>query len=329
MDHTIPTQGHVLRPGPPSALPIPRPRDWNAIVVPVIFVGVIALFSILHPNYLTYGNLMNVLRQISILAVVTIGMSFVVFGGGFDLSSGSVVALSGTLGAIVMVHTNIPLGVLTGIAAGCLVGFVNGAIIAFLNVSPFIVTLATMYIARDAALLVSEGVAIYNLPPAYGQIGSGFWLGIPPLVYIALVLYLVFYFILNHTPYGFQVYAVGGNRTAARLSGTNVKGITIANFTICGLLAGAAGMMLDSRTGSGEPTAGAFYELESIAGVVLGGAALMGGSGKLWRSMMGIAILGVLSNGLNILGVHHYWKGIAIGVVLLGAASLDMVRRRE
>jgi ribose/xylose/arabinose/galactoside ABC-type transport system permease subunit len=302
-------------------------RDWNSVVVPLFFVALIALFSALHPNYFTYYNFANVLRQISILAVVTIGMSFVVFGGGFDLSAGSVVALAGTLGAIVMLKTSILVGVLTGVAVGLLVGLVNGAVIAYLNVSPFIVTLATMYIARDAALLVSEGVAIYNLPPAYGRIGSASWLGIPILFYGALGVYAIFHVLLNQTHFGMKVYAVGGNRVAARLSGISVKGMIVANFGICGMLSGLAGMMLDSRTGSGEPTAGAFYELEAIAGVVLGGAALMGGSGKLWRSMMGIAMLGVLSNGLNILGVHHYWKGIVVGMVLLGAASLDMVRR--
>ena len=304
-------------------------HNWDQIVVPTIFAVMVLTFYLMDPNYLSSVNILNVLNQVSILAIVTVGASIVIFGGGFDLSAGSIVALAAVTGAVVVGETeNVLLGVLAGVAAGTVVGIGNGVVVGYFGVSPLIVTLGTMNIARGVALIASYGTAIYNFPMSFTDFGTSKFLGIPVLTLIALLAFLLMHIILKHTPFGMSVYAVGGNPVASRLSAINVAWVKMMTFAVSGATAGLAGMLLAARTGGGEPTAGILYELEAIAAVILGGAALHGGEGKLWRSMMGILLLASLGNGLNIIGIHPHWKGVAIGAILIIAASLDAIKRR-
>ncbi len=303
-------------------------NDWDKAVLPLLFGLMVAVFYLIDPKTLSGSNVVNVLTQVSILAVVTIGASVVIFSGGFDLSAGAVVALTGVVAALVVESTgSVWLGISAGIAAGALIGSVNGMFVGYLNVSPLIVTLGALNICRGLALVLAESGPIYSFPSWFMDRAASRVAGIPVLALVAIVLFIVVALVLRHTPFGLKLYASGGNPKAALLSGVAVARTKMLAFTISGAACGIAGVMLCARTGGGEPTAGMLYELEAIAAVVLGGAALSGGNGRLWRSMLAIVMLGLLANGLNIVGVHHYWKGVVIGVILTAAATLDAMKK--
>jgi len=301
--------------------------------IPVIVLVLLCLVATLSSDrFLSYPNLTNVLLQASVIAVVTIGMTYVVIGGGFDLSVGSVVALSGCIAAEVLLSHGILAGVLAGMLSGLVVGIVNGLVIAKLRVSPFIATLGTMILVRGIVLLLTHGAPVVGdegLGTVFATLGSGRWLGLPILVWIAGVLAIVFSWVLHRTAYGTRVFAVGGNREASFLSGLPVQRITVSLYAICGLTAGLAGVLLAARLQSGQPSAGEFYELTSIAAVVLGGAALQGGEGRLYKSMVGVLIMVILANALNLLEVDSYWQRVAIGLVIIAAAAVDQLRHRR
>lgn len=301
--------------------------------MPIVVLVLLCLFATLSSDrFLSYANISNVLLQASVMAVVTIGMTYVIIGGGFDLSVGSVVALSGCVAAEVLLRHGLVAGVVAGAAAGLLVGLLNGWVIARLRVSPFIATLGTMTLVRGVVLLLTGGTPVVGedgLGDAFMALGTGRILGMPVLVWIAALLALVFGWVLHATAFGTRVFAVGGNPEAAFLSGLRVQRITVAVYAICGLTAGLAGVLLASRLQSGQPTAGEFYELTSIAAVVLGGAALTGGEGRLYKSMIGVLIMIILANALNLMGVDSYWQRVAIGVVIIAAAAVDQLRRRR
>jgi ribose transport system permease protein len=281
-------------------------------------------------RYLSSANVLNIMNQVSILMVVTIAASLVIFTGGFDLSAGSVVALTGVAASLAVGYTDsVALGLLTGIITGGLVGALNGFFVGYLGVSPLIVTLGTLNMARGLALILAGGSAIYSFPAWFTDLGTSRVFGLPLLFVIAVIVFLSFAFLMRFTTFGINLYATGGNTQAARLSGINVRFVRFGTFTLAGVVTAIAGLMLCARTGGGEPTAGFLYELEAIAAVVLGGASLSGGEGRLWRSMLGIVLLTALGNGLNIVGVHPHWKGVAIGAILVFAASLEALRRRK
>jgi ribose/xylose/arabinose/galactoside ABC-type transport system permease subunit len=234
------------------------------------------------------------------------------------------------VGALTVEATgSVPMAVAAGIASGLAVGVVNGFVVGYLGVSPLIVTLGSLIMARGLALIFSGGAAVYSFPFSYTDFGTSQILGLPTLAVIAFALFLAMAAIIRFTPFGLYLYAVGGNPRAAKISGIDVPAMRLTAFAISGATCGLAGMLLAARTGGGEPAAGVLYELEAIAAVILGGAALHGGEGRLWRSMMGILLLGALGNGLNIIGIHPHWKGVAIGAILVVAASLDAVKRRS
>jgi len=262
------------------------------------------------------------------MAVIAIGMTFVIIGGGFDLSVGSTVALAGCIAAIVIVKFGLVAGVVAGIAAGVAVGLANGVIIAKLGVNPFITTLGMMVLVRGIVYLITGGAPVGDegLPSAFIAFGSARFLGIHYLVWVPAVLLLVLSLVMKETPYGQRVYATGGNREAAYLSGVPVERIIASTYVWCGALAGVAGVMLAARLQSGQPTAGEFYELTAIAAVVLGGASLQGGEGTLYKSIIGVFIMIVLGNSLNLLNVDSYWQRVAIGVVIIAAAAADRLR---
>ncbi len=301
--------------------------------IPLITLVVLcAVISFIAPQFLSALNLSNVLVQAAVMTVISMGMTFVILAGGFDLSVGSIVALAGCIAAAVILKAGIVLGVLAGVAVGALVGLVNGLVITALRVNPFITTLGTMVLVRGVVFLFTGGAPIPSestLPQAFLDFGVVRLLGIHYLVWVPAALVVVLSWILANTPYGRSVYATGGNREAAYFSGINVDRVVTSTYVWSGALAGLAGVMLASRLQSGQPTAGEFYELTAIAAVVLGGAALHGGEGKLYKTVIGVFIMVVLGNGLNLMNVDSYWQRVAVGAVIILAAAADRLKKRN
>lgn len=308
-------------------------RDALVGQIPLATLVVLcAALALLTDRFLTPLNLSNVLVQASVIAVVAMGMTFVILAGGFDLSVGSVVALAGCVAAAVMMQAGIAAGVAAGVAVGAAVGALNGVVITLLRVNPFIATLGTMVLARGAVFLFSDSQQVPiegTLPRAFLDFGVERFLGIHWLVWLPISLLAILSWILAKTPYGRAVYATGGNREAAYLSGIHVGRVVASTYVWSGALAGVAGVMLCSRLQSGQPTSGEFYELTAIAAVVLGGAALHGGEGKLYKTIIGVFIMVVLGNGLNLLNVDSHWQRVAIGLVIIAAAAADQLRHRR
>lgn len=295
-------------------------------------IGLCVVTTMLTDRFLSPINLNNILVQSSIMAVIAMGMTFVIIGGGFDLSVGSTAALSACVAAMVMLEAGIAAGVVAGVLAGALVGLVNGVIIAYFKVNPFITTLGTMVLVRGVVFLITGGAPVEGpegLPSAFVAMGSSHFLGLHTLVWIPIVLLVLLSWVMHGMPYGRQIYATGGGREAAYLSGVPVARITASTYVVCGALAGVAGVMLAARLQSGQPTAGEFYELTAIAAVVLGGAALHGGEGTLYKSVIGVFIMVILGNGLNLLNVDSYWQRVAVGAVIIAAAAADSMRSKR
>ena len=286
----------------------------------------IIIVSILNPNFLSIANLFNVLRQVSISAIIALGMTFVILTGGIDLSVGSTLALSGAVAASLLAGGTDPF-VAMGIALvlGLLLGAVNGVIITKGKVAPFIATLATMTIYRGLTLVFTDGKPISNLGEHYTfqLFGKGYFLGFPVPVVTMVISFIVLYFILQKTTFGRRVYAVGGNEEAAKLSGINADRVKIAVYAITGFLAALSALILTSRLNSAQPTAGESYELDAIAAVVLGGTSLNGGKGWIFGTLIGALIIGVLNNGMNLIGVSSFWQQVVKGIVILLAVLLD------
>ncbi|MBD7936255.1 MULTISPECIES: ABC transporter permease subunit [Cytobacillus] len=287
---------------------------------------IIIILSVMSPSFTTADNILNVLRQVSINALIAFGMTFVILTGGIDLSVGSILALSSALTAGMLASGMDPiLAVLLGLLAGALMGLVNGVIIAKGKVAPFIATLATMTIFRGLTLVYTEGRPITGLSDAFSfqMIGKGYFLGVPFPVVTMLLAYLFLYFLLKKTTFGRGVYAIGGNEEAAKLSGLKVDRLKMGVYAISGLFAAVAGITLTSRLDSAQPTAGTSYELDAIAAVVLGGTSLSGGRGWIFGTLIGALIIGVLNNGLNLLNVSSFYQQVVKGGVILLAVLID------
>lgn len=286
----------------------------------------VVIITIMSPNFLTVNNLMNVLRQVSINALIAFGMTFVILTGGIDLSVGSILALTGAVTAGLLAGGMDPiLAMLIGLVLGAILGAINGIIISKGNVAPFIATLATMTIYRGLTLVYTEGRPISGLGDSlsFQMIGKGYFLGIPVPVVIMVVAFAVLYFILKKTTFGRRVYAVGGNEEASRLSGIKVGRIKIYVYALTGALAALASLILTSRLNSAQPTAGNMFELDAIAAVVLGGTSLTGGRGWIVGTLIGALIIGVLNNGLNLIGVSSFFQQVVKGAVILLAVLID------
>jgi ribose transport system permease protein len=295
-------------------------RSRLAGQIPLLSLIVLcAVTALLTDRFVSPLNLTNILVQSSIMAVIAMGMTFVIVGGGFDLSVGSTAALAGCVAAMVMLEAGIAAGVLAGIIAGALVGHVNA----------FITTLGTMVLVRGIVFLLTGGAPVSGetgLPGEFIAFGSERLFGIHYLVWVPMLLLAMLSFVLQATPYGRRVYATGGGREAAYLSGVPVRRVIASTYVWCGALAGIAGVMLAARLQSGQPTAGEFYELTAIAAVVLGGASLHGGEGTLYKSVIGVFIMIVLGNALNLLNVDSYWQRVAVGAVIIAAAAAERLR---
>ncbi len=284
------------------------------------------IFSILSSNFLTVGNMMNLLRQIAINGLIAVGMTMVITTGGIDLSVGSILGLSAMVSAFLMVN-GLPaiFAILICLLLGMLLGAVNGYIISKYKLQAFIVTLATMTTFRGMTYVISDGKPISNISQNafFTFIGKGDILGIPIPIFIFFIIFGIAYIIMNKTVFGRNIYATGGNEKAAELSGVNVEKTHIKVYVISGFLAALAGLILISRLNSAQPTLGDGYELDAIAAVVIGGTSLTGGRGKISGTLIGILILGVISNGLNIIGVSSFYQEIVKGLIILIAVFLD------
>ena len=270
------------------------------------------------------------LRQVSINALIAFGMTFVILTGGIDLSVGSILALTGAVTAGLMASGMDPiLAMFLGLLLGAILGAINGVIIAKGKVAPFIATFATMTIYRGLTLVYTEGKPISGLgdSQAFQLLGKGYFFGIPVPVITMAIAFAVLYFILKKTTFGRRVYAVGGNEEASRLSGISVDRIKIYVYSLTGALAALSALILTSRLNSAQPTAGNMFELDAIAAVVLGGTSLTGGRGWIVGTVIGALIIGVLNNGLNLIGVSSFFQQVVKGAVILIAVLLD--RKKE
>lgn len=284
------------------------------------------LLTFLSDSFFTVNNLMNLLRQISINALIAFGMTFVILTAGIDLSVGSLLALGSALTAGMLASGMDPmLAIFIGLLIGLALGAMNGLIITKGKVAPFIATLATMTIFRGVTLVYTDGKPITGLSDSitFEMIGRGYLFGIPFPIIIMLIVFLILFFILNNTVFGRQVYAVGGNEEAATLSGIKTDRVKIWVYSLTGMLSVLAGIILTSRLNSAQPTAGTSYELDAIAAVVIGGTSLMGGRGRIVGTLIGALIIGVIGNGLNLLSVSSFFQQIVKGGVILLAVLLD------
>ena len=296
------------------------------------FVGlvVVTLVMILASDtFLTASNLSNIARQVSINAIIAVGMTCVILTGGIDLSVGPVMALSGTLTAGLMVAGVPPgLAIGAGLLVGVAFGIGNGLFVAYLHMPPIIVTLATMGIARGFGLMYTDGYPISGLPEWFAFFGRGSVFGMQVPILIMLLTYLAAYVLLQHTRIGRYIYAIGGNEEAVRLSGVRAARFKLLVYGISGLTAAIAGLVLTSRLMSGQPNAGVSFELDAIAAVVLGGASIAGGRGVIIGTLLGAMLLGVLNNGLNMLGVSPYVQSVIKGGIILLAIFISRQRHR-
>ncbi|OBU85178.1 ABC transporter permease [Chromobacterium subtsugae] len=294
---------------------------------PFIALVLVAIgLSVMSPDFLTVNNLLNVMRQVSINALIAFGMTLVILLGGIDLSVGSILALSSVLTAsLLQAGVDPMLATLLGILAGAAMGLFNGLVISKGKVAPFIATLATMTILRGLALVFSNGSPITGFDSElFSMLGGGYIAGLVPVpVAWMLILFAGFWFLLKKTVFGRHLYATGGNEEAARLSGVKVDRIKLWVYTASGAMSAMAGVVLTSRLNSAQPTAGAGYELDAIAAVVLGGTSLTGGRGWIFGTLIGALLIGVLNNGLNLLGVSSFYQQVIKGAVILLAVLLD------
>ncbi len=293
-----------------------------APIVVLVLIGVV--LALLTPRFLTSENLINVVRQSSLNAIVAAGMTLVILTGGIDLSVGSLLAVTSVFSAGALAGGSGPLAAIgIGILIGLVFGVINGVVITVGDVAPFIVTLGTLTIARGVALVYTNGAPILAMDPDFRFIGRGDIGPLPTPIVILIIVYLIVYFLLNRTTFGGYIYAIGGNAEAARLSGVRVRLVKAATYAISGLLAGLTGVILTGRLGSAQPNLGAGDELDAIAAVVLGGTSLAGGRGGIIGTLVGALIIGVLSNGLNLLNVNPYYQPVAKGMVILIAILVD------
>ncbi|WP_315070407.1 ABC transporter permease subunit [uncultured Clostridium sp.] len=283
-----------------------------------------AVISIVSPRFLGIANLRNLFTQISVNGVISLGMTFVILTGGIDLSVGSVVAISGAVAAATIQSTgSIILGVLAALFTGIFVGFINGLVVARGKIQAFVATLATQTVFRGVTYVFTGGNPISGLSDDFIKITNSRILGIPVPVIMTIIVFVICSYILTQTRYGRYVYAVGGNEDSARLSGISVNNIKIWVYIISGITAAIAGIIVTSRIGSAAPTAGNGYELDAIAAIVIGGTNLVGGEGNIVGTIIGVLIIGVLSNGLNLMDVSAFYQTIVKGLVILLAVLID------
>ncbi|HXE12967.1 MAG TPA: ABC transporter permease [Bryobacteraceae bacterium] len=300
-------------------------------LLPLFTLLVLAIgLTIATPNFLTEVNLASVARQTAVINIMALGMTLVIITGGIDLSVGSILAVAGLLGTMAMKDGHsISYAIVVGIVVGLICGVLNGLGVSIFKINPFIVTLGTMGIFRGVALVISNGLPVHEVPAGFAFLGEGNILGIPTVVYILLAVAVAMHFLLENTKLGRYSFAIGSNPAAAYYAGVPIKFHLTMVYAILGLLSGLAGMIEASRLMIGQPTAGMGYELEAIAAVVIGGGSLTGGEGSVIGTLIGAFVMGLLSNGSDLLGISPYWQQAIIGAVIIAAVGFDELRKRR
>jgi ribose transport system permease protein len=313
------------------------------LIILIVLLVLCAVLSILSPAFLTKGNLLDITRVVSINGIMAAGMTFVILTGGIDLSIGSTFALAGIITAalvqgsysdspfVSLFKLPVPLALIVGILVGAVIGYVNGVIITRFKVVAFVITLGTMNFVRGLTYLYSGGypVNFKPMPKNFGWIGQGYIFGLPVPTVLFIMIMALSWWVIRYTAFGRTVYAIGGNEEAARLSGIKIRKIKILAYSILGALAAFSGIIMTSRVASGSPVAGIGYELDVIAAVVIGGTSLAGGKGSIFGTILGIFIIGVIENGLNLLGVSTYYQYLIKGLVLIMAVGIDGYLRKK
>lgn len=297
--------------------------------LPIFIVLLIVVIAILQPRFAELRNLQNLLRQASVLAIMAAGQAFPILVGGLDISVGAQVAVVSIVTALCAKSVGVVPAMVIGIVSGGIIGLVNGGLISRLRLSPIIVTLGLYSVLRGLALVISDGQAIRNLPDGYTALGTSKLGPIATPTVVALVVFAILWVVLTRTRFGRYIYAIGGSEETTRLSGVNVVRIKALAYVVCGLATGLAAVLLSSRVGSGEPNLGVGMEMDVIAAVFIGGVAWGGGEGSLAGVMLGVLLLSILSNGLNLLGIPSYIQSMVIGALIIMAVGADEVRRRS
>jgi ribose transport system permease protein len=292
----------------------------------ILFVGL----TIASPHFLTSTNLSSVVRQTAVINIMALGMTLIIVAGGIDLSVGAILAFGGLMGTMAM-REGVPIfpAILIGIGAGMLCGLLNGVLTVTLRINPFIVTLGTLGIIRGVTLIISNGLPVHEVPRAFSYLGEGTLLRVPVAAWIVLACAVAVHVILENTRLGRYAFAIGSNELAAWYTGLPVPFHTAAVYAIGGMLTGLAGMIEASRLMTGQPTAGQGYELQAIAAVVIGGGSLRGGEGSVIGTLIGALIMGLLSNGSDLLGISPYLQQAIIGAVIIVAVTFDELRKRR
>ncbi|GHV81033.1 ribose ABC transporter permease [Spirochaetia bacterium] len=298
----------------------------------LMLIGVVVIFSIAIPNFATSGNFITVLRQVSNIGILAVGMTFVLIAGGIDLSIGNMIALVGVATALFLTKFQMPpvLGCFLGLCIGILVGLINGIFVTYTRMPPLIMTLGMSYVVKGMAFIITAGYPVYGLPPSIKVLGQGYiFTFIPVCVLIMLGIIVLGALILNQTHLGRQFYALGGNEEAARLSGINVKGVRVVSYAICGLLAAVSGIVMMSRINSGQPLSGGGMEMDALIACVVGGISVAGGEGRATGMIGGMLVMGVLANGLAVGGMSEYMQTVVKGGVLIIVVAVDCLSRNQ
>ena len=294
----------------------------------VVFVAMLVVSLFLTDRFLTVDNITNILRQSVPLGIVSLGLLFVILTGGIDLSGGSLMALVSVIVALVIPENGLILGVLAGVIAGTLLGAFSGTLVAVFQIAPFIATLATMTVARGVALIVSKGQPIFIDDTAFNDFGVANWFGIPTTFYLLVACFLITLFLYRKTVFGRLTISIGSNETATRFAGIRVAYYKFGVYALCGLACGIAGVVASTRTGVGSPILAIGFELDAIAAVVVGGASLAGGRGTVLNTLIGVLILSIISNVMNLMNIPGYHQQVVKGAIIIMAVMLESLKGR-
>jgi ribose/xylose/arabinose/galactoside ABC-type transport system permease subunit len=300
-------------------------RQYGVVVV---LAGLFALLFATLPQFRTIPNLTNLLQQNAVIGIIACAMTFAIVSGGFDLSVGAMTALASVAGAKIIIEAGIPLGLAGALVAGLIVGLFNGALIAYLGVNPFVATLGSATVVRGLIYVATNATPFFGVPMSFTAVGLGRTGPLPNAAWIFIAVALLLAFALHATRFGHYVYAIGGNAVAAAETGIAVRRVKLAVYGLIGVCAGIAGIILTGQTASGQPQAAINYELTAITAVIVGGASLGGGRGGIGGTIVGVFLLGLVSNALNLYGVSAFWQPVATGLILIAAVAVDGSSRR-
>lgn len=310
----------------PRELALDYARRYGIVVV---FLVLIVILALTLPQFRTAANLRNVLQQNAVIGIIACAMTFAVISGGFDLSVGAGAALASVVGAWLMIAAGIPFGIVGALAAGLALGLFNGVLIAYAGVNPFVATLGTATIVRGLIYVSTNATPFFGVPMSFTVVGLGRTGPLPNATWIFLAVALTLAFVLHQTRFGHYVYAIGGNIVASAEMGIAVRRIKLMVYALVGASAAVSGIILTGQTASGQPQAALNYELAAITAVIVGGASLGGGRGGMAGTILGVFLLGLVSNALNLYGVSAFWQPVATGIILVLAVGIDSYSRRS